>query len=364
MRKFFTLLNFISILFLSAQNANLINTIWNVSAFNINGQVTNKPSIFYGSNSSFSRSSIDVNYFDSNHGEVQYINSDQYRLLGLGTTLTDSFYQEVNDFDYLQSDVFYRQLAVTNPSNLFSYEIINDQLIITNSAGNKGYYNKVGQKGLKLINDTWNITNLKVSNVNYTPTLANRKAKFNNIDNSVGYFNLLTSTIFYDDVQSKFSLSDVKVTIADSFDPAVAEFDGKYLEKFFGIRVPGNPQYIAPNNPFSYSVSADGNTLTITNSKGDVATYSKEVLATNESKKLDFKIYPNPVKNELNIANLQGFSGKLTVKIFDVNGKLVLTKQFGNTEKASLNLNQITKGNYLISIESNNKTLNEKFIKE
>lgn len=79
-------------------------------------------------------------------------------------------------------------------------------------------------------------------------------------------------------------------------------------------------------------------------------------LATNETQKPQTKIYPNPVKNILNVqteANLQ------KVEIYSSNGQLIKTSFLKETDVANL-----PKGNYIVKITTDKGVQTEKFIKE
>lgn len=204
-----------------------------------------------------------------------------------------------------------------------------------------------------LLNFNWKIVSLKVNSQIYSPTLTDKKISFANNSFIATYFNILNAEIIYNN--SEFSLSNANVTMADPFNSSIAEFDGNYLENFWGKRIPNNLNYISPNNPFNYNISSDGNTLTITNSKGDIATYNKEILATQDIQKNQSKIYPNPTSDFIFIENAKTNS---LVKIIDVSGKIVLEKKLSGN---SIDVKSLSKGIYFIEIEGN-KPL--KFIKK
>lgn len=79
-------------------------------------------------------------------------------------------------------------------------------------------------------------------------------------------------------------------------------------------------------------------------------------LATNETQKSQTKIFPNPVKNLLNVqteAKLQ------KVEIYSANGQLVKTSILKET-----NVTDLPKGNYILKITTDKGVITEKFIKE
>ena len=67
----------------------------------------------------------------------------------------------------------------------------------------------------------------------------------------------------------------------------------------------------------------------------------------NDIKNLNIKIYPNPTNNIINIEGLNKNENN-TIQIFDVQGKLVITKNI--TEKGTIDLSELNKGVYVIKI--------------
>jgi hypothetical protein len=67
----------------------------------------------------------------------------------------------------------------------------------------------------------------------------------------------------------------------------------------------------------------------------------------NDIKNSNIKIYPNPTNNIINIEGLNKNENN-TIQIFDVQGKLVITKSI--TEKGTIDLSELNKGVYVIKI--------------
>ena len=81
-------------------------------------------------------------------------------------------------------------------------------------------------------------------------------------------------------------------------------------------------------------------------------------LSTKESSTIqqDLSFYPNPVKDILKF-NTEG-----KVMIYDMNGKLVLTKDDVDGEKG-IDVSELIHGNYIIQVKNTKETYNSKFIK-
>jgi len=73
------------------------------------------------------------------------------------------------------------------------------------------------------------------------------------------------------------------------------------------------------------------------------------------------KLYPNPVKNELNIDGLN--SSRTTLSVIDMEGKILL-KTFANNETRTISVKKLSAGVYYLRIEADQKITVLKFIKE
>jgi len=80
---------------------------------------------------------------------------------------------------------------------------------------------------------------------------------------------------------------------------------------------------------------------------------SQAVVGINELKKERFKVYPNPISNELNVIGIQDFGGEYSVSITDMNGKLILQEAIQNSFMKVNNIkipSDIPSGVYVVSI--------------
>ncbi|PZU90773.1 MAG: propanediol utilization protein [Chryseobacterium sp.] len=95
-----------------------------------------------------------------------------------------------------------------------------------------------------------------------------------------------------------------------------------------------------------------------TSTYGQVEDYSVNIgqLAVSDVKKNNINIYPNPAVDVINISNI---SSKTKFEIYSVGGQLV---NQGTTD-GKVNVSKLTKGVYILSIESNGEKSQTKFIK-
>ena len=116
---------------------------------------------------------------------------------------------------------------------------------------------------------------------------------------------------------------------------------------------------------FNFSINENENGdkgLVIVNNDGNEAHYINRLLSTNEIKKNDFKIYPNPVDDFLTLENP---NLKITeILVVDMQGKILLQQPISSSQK-KLDLKNLSKGVYIIQLKSNNKIFHfEKIIKK
>jgi hypothetical protein len=76
------------------------------------------------------------------------------------------------------------------------------------------------------------------------------------------------------------------------------------------------------------------------------------------------KVYPNPVENGYLFIDINGMSGEAGIKIFSIDGRLVLAKQVSlqSNQTVKLNTELITTGIYLLRVESNNSVAVQKIV--
>lgn len=78
----------------------------------------------------------------------------------------------------------------------------------------------------------------------------------------------------------------------------------------------------------------------------------------------DFIVYPNPFNDNLNIQLPKNIKGDYVVKLTDLTGRIVSTQNKKSTDSKSLFYSFLPRGIYVLSIESNGKTLAKKVIKK
>lgn len=92
---------------------------------------------------------------------------------------------------------------------------------------------------------------------------------------------------------------------------------------------------------------------------GTLSTENKELVVDN------FKIWPNPVNNVLNIALPDTFGfDKVSYTVYDLSGKIVVKGAEQTSDAVEVSTTQLSKGVYFIEIESNGVKSTQKFVKK
>jgi len=121
------------------------------------------------------------------------------------------------------------------------------------------------------------------------------------------------------------------------------------------------------SNVFTYEIIEENQNhpkeLIITSTNGDYIIYRFELLSNLKyAFNLPFSLYPNPVKNELNLIIPSKNLKNIKTKIFDLSGKLIQENTLQNTK--SINVESLKNGFYFIVIEDELVNIGiQKFVK-
>jgi hypothetical protein len=74
-------------------------------------------------------------------------------------------------------------------------------------------------------------------------------------------------------------------------------------------------------------------------------------------------MYPNPVRNVLNISTGQPLDKASGIQVLDASGKVLLSKQFQNNPE-TLDVSRLPAGLYLIKVKTTEGEAQYKFVKE
>ncbi|MBL0051995.1 MAG: T9SS type A sorting domain-containing protein [Bacteroidetes bacterium] len=81
-----------------------------------------------------------------------------------------------------------------------------------------------------------------------------------------------------------------------------------------------------------------------------------------ENAESTLNVYPNPAQSFINVA-LPTTITQGTIQIFDLQGKLMLTKSIDDTFQNEINIDNLHAGTYIIKLISNEMVITDKFVK-
>lgn len=77
----------------------------------------------------------------------------------------------------------------------------------------------------------------------------------------------------------------------------------------------------------------------------------------------DVQVYPNPVNSMLNLEFISR-PNEISIKVYDAIGRMVLQKNLNKNDLPSINMSNLSEGNYLLFVEIDNKVYQFKIVKE
>jgi hypothetical protein len=82
-----------------------------------------------------------------------------------------------------------------------------------------------------------------------------------------------------------------------------------------------------------------------------------------KNKDFEFVIYPNPFVAYLNIDFFKNTRDNVSIKIFDVLGKIYSSTKYLPTDKITIPLQKLSSGNYLVEVKTGEHTVTKKIFK-
>jgi hypothetical protein len=170
--------------------------------------------------------------------------------------------------------------------------------------------------------------------------------------NCGGFFN-------FDDANQTYDIQAFETVITPTYTTVSDEFVNVFILQDAGSTSTANGIVYGPfSYSFSYSDSGDKVYLHIDNQAGSIATFFASTLSVQNFLKNKVFIYPNPVQDILKIESAR-FAVK-AVKLYDLNGRLVEEFLWSNQ---GIDVSQLSRGVYILSIETSKGVLQEKVIK-
>ena len=188
--------------------------------------------------------------------------------------------------------------------------------------------------------------------------------EYHSIDDRISNFNLPyyheTAKLIMGYMVTKVGLIAVDNTVTQTVTTLTSnDVNGSYqwIDCNTNTEIPGAiGQSFVPTVNGNYAVKVTSGTCTERSECVVFDTLNLDVFSETE-----ISMYPNPVKNKLNIET--SFEANFSYNLYDLSGKLIL-KQQSDKKKTSLDLKHLTKGVYFLNISTSHKSRTYKVIKE
>jgi len=159
-------------------------------------------------------------------------------------------------------------------------------------------------------------------------------------------------------VIGKAAPGEAEIEVFTAADKSYTEIEnqGTYTTIASNDSVIWRVKWIARKLPVTVNVSIGSNSLTsyIENVLKREAPYTNVTMTTN----VNVKIYPNPVTNLLTIETDLPLGKAATLRIVDLQGRIVLTHSINQT-KDQIDVKQLKQGSYIYDLQQGSKTLSK-----
>lgn len=363
MKTIFTLLMNCIFLTVFAQSTEIFDNSWYLNQIQINGVSYEKPNhhdSFSGTvvSSAMMFSTIcesggltAVITVDTANQEIDFTNISFFDgdcNPGESNQFKDKFFLF---FDDIQSPVLYS--VNTDSSGMKTMTFSNNGNVLT-------FFNQLNLPPETVLSNTWYLTDLIIDGV-HNPPPDNEEVPYIDLDftenDNMIYTTVCGSVVglydFFD--ENQFFILNMEATAVNCGYENNPAYESLYLGFFWN-------NYL---EAFGYTVEDIGNDifqLILTDQSGNQAIYNNQSLSVDDSESLKISVYPNPVKDKLQIEN-RGLQFNF-VKVINSSGKLVIGQKILNSSD-EIDFTGLPRGLYLVKFEQNGKVLKtEKVLKK
>jgi len=209
----------------------------------------------------------------------------------------------------------------------------------------------------QLLENDWHLQKVVVDGEEYLPPLPN--AEIQSILTIYGADGFLTSMC--NDLSGPVTYTNQDFIFTEALTITLGScnlnVNYEFEQLYFGV------YFDNESFPFEYAITNGGNnilSLTIIGQNDDQAIYNNTLLANPTFNNLSLKIYPNPIKDVMNI-QIQNSEIIKSIKVFNVLGKLVIEEK-GDVNQLDVSL--LKSGLFLIKIETNKGIFVKKIMKK
>ena len=212
----------------------------------------------------------------------------------------------------------------------------------------------------RLFENTWYLRNVIVNGINNIPPNGNMNISFTATHFGTYCCNTMTGLITFANNSTSFSATNYNYSL-DICNNVQA---GNYQNIYFPFFDNGNnSNYNAVYN-FTYNISElqGVRTLIINSMFNQQAVYSSVRLSSDNFKKMNLSISPNPSYDYVEINGQNRFTENTIVEFYNGMGQNCKTVNL-NTEKTKIDLSNLPSGVYVLKIRTLNEIITQKLVK-
>jgi len=120
---------------------------------------------------------------------------------------------------------------------------------------------------------------------------------------------------------------------------------------------------LLPNRVYYFTLKATSNGNCFETDEVKVTVNATPAGVESIDSNLSLNVYPNPAKSTVTIERTDWMDNNTTIQLIDLNGRVLLQTQCADSNMI-LNVDQIAKGMYFITVSSNNKVAHSKLLIE
>ncbi|WP_223605875.1 S8 family serine peptidase [Chryseobacterium sp. OSA05B] len=180
-----------------------------------------------------------------------------------------------------------------------------------------------------------------------------KKRLINDLDLRI--VNSSNGTIYYPWALTSRSTNDKRDNNSDNFERIDA---GILPAGQYAVTIKHKGTLTGGSQNYTLIVTGKANAGTTVKTSSGKVNSSKEITMDNLT-----SIYPNPAKNEINVNLGTKASTSLTLNVFDVSGKQILTQRAVDGRN-KIDISDIPAGSYILSVQGGKEKISHKFIKQ
>lgn len=275
--------------------------------------------------------------------EVTELFADKVKLNGYGSTNVSEFSNI--KFEYGENNNFGLQ-STSNPSTIAQYynSLLNKN--IEDLTPETTYYFRISAT-----NQSGAVTSTVKEFTTLPPHIKTLEFSDINSNSATANINIKNNAVkIISDIKIIYGLSSDNLTFTKNVGSEINSYSQNTLATAL--------ENLQPDTVYFAKLQFTQNNVTYTS---DLKQFKTAILGTEELNKESISIYPNPVKDILHVTNTKNLQ---SVSVITTSGNLVKNISSAEIKDGAVDLSHLTKGNYIVILNYDGKTVNKKIIKQ